>query len=62
MGSATLTSFAGGTWLSFYVQGHEQLTLTSLNYCGGACNAVFSSILFDTPATFTGTDATTQGT
>lgn len=61
MGSVTVTNFAGGTWASFYVEGHEQLVFTNLFNCGGGCNAVLSGLFFDTPAQLTGTDTTTQG-
>lgn len=61
MSSTTVSNFGGGTWLTFYVQGHQQLKFTNLNDCGGGCNAVLSGIQLDTPATLTATDTTTKG-
>ena len=62
--SQTLSSFNGGTYLSWSLKGHVQLRFTTL----GGANAVVSGIFFGTPATppspsatFISSDTTTQG-
>ena len=61
--SQTASSFSGGEYLSWVVSGHVMFKITAL-----ASNAVISGVFFDAapagttgPATFLGTDSTTQG-
>ena len=61
--SETVSSFTGGKYLSWVVSGHVHFQITALTG-----NAVISGVFFDAapagtsgPATFLGTDTTTQG-
>ena len=57
--SRTISSFHGGTYLTWLLGGHVQLRFTSLS----ASNAVLSGLFFQSSsATFMGSDSTTKGT